>query len=74
MTVEDVYRRDNPLLFRGQISTSNMDHPLVIAMALNNDAEVGSDGIALGDPEAALLNWLRNTVFARKEPQTTYRD
>jgi len=73
MTVEEVSVGGTIVAVQGSNFEKNTVHPLVMAMALNNDAEMGSDGIALGDPtEVALLNLAQNYGFARKVLETTY--
>ena len=73
MTVEEVYAGGTTVSVQESNFDKNTNHPLMIAMALNNDAEIGSDGVALGDPtEVALLNLAQKYGFVRKELEATY--
>ena len=73
MTVEEVYVDGKIVACPGSNFDNEPDDPLMMAVALNNDAEVGGDGIVLGDPtEVALLNLAQKCGFVRKELEGTY--
>jgi Ca2+-transporting ATPase len=68
MSVEEIYYSGT--LFRDAEMTAfnNKDHPLIVALALNNDAQTGTDGVVLGDPtEIALYDLARKRGCVRTE-------
>ncbi len=73
MTVEEMYIDGKMITHSGFHVDPNSDHLLPMALALNNDAEVGDDGSVLGDPtEVALLNLAQKYGFTKKELETRY--
>ncbi len=73
MTVEEIFVGEKIVAVRDSNYDQKTYHPLVMAMALNNDVEEGSDGVMLGDPtEVALLDLARKYGFTRRELESTY--
>lgn len=73
MTVEELYC-DGALFRTAETAVlSNKDNPLMVALALSNDAQMGTDGVVLGDPtEIALYDIARKHGFDRRELEKKY--
>ena len=73
MTVEKLYC-DGALFPASEPALpGNKGHLLMVALALNNDAQTGTDGTVLGDPtEIALYDIARKYGFDRRELEKKY--
>ena len=73
MTVEEVYC-DGTLFRAAEMAAfNNKDHLLMVALALNNDAQTGTDGVVLGDPtEIALYDIARKQGCVKEELEKKY--
>ena len=73
MTVEKLYC-DGALFPTSEPALpGNKGHLLMVALALNNDAQTGTDGTVLGDPtEIALYDIARKYGFDRRELEKKY--
>jgi Ca2+-transporting ATPase len=73
MTVEELYLGGTMLRAPEVEALKKTDHPLMIALALSNDAQTGADGVIIGDPtELALYDIARKHGFDKKELEIKY--